>query len=96
MMPVLSIVGAAALLAQGAGAPPPKSLVQAAKCDAGKAQALLRRAADTSALAEAIRLSGSHNLRVVWPGDRVDEDANGDRLTIEVDSSNKIARLRCG
>jgi hypothetical protein len=95
-MLLLSSLTAAVLLAQGAAAQPAKTLLQPTRCDADKAQALLRRAADTSTLTEAIRLSGSHNLRVVWPGDRVDIDANRDRLTIEVDSGNKIARLRCG
>lgn len=87
---------AAMLLSQGTAAPPPKQIIQPVKCDAGKAQALVKRAADTSVLAEAIRLSGSYNLRVLWPGDRLDADDTGTRLTIEVDSNNKITRLRCG
>lgn len=95
-MPVIASLTAAVLMAQGAPAERSKSLVQTGRCGAAKAQALLRRAADTSALAEAIRLSGSLNLRVLWPGDRTEVDRSGDRLTVEVDDKNKITRLRCG
>ena len=94
---MFAIATAAAMLAQApAPAAPAKSLVGTTRCDAAKAQALLKRTADTATLAEAIRLTGLYNVRVVWPGDRIEPDPAGDRLTVEVDRQNKIARLRCG
>ena len=67
-----------------------------ARCDASRAQALVGRAASGNLGTEALRLTGSRSLRWIRPGDAVTMDYREDRLNIELDGQNRVARLRCG
>jgi hypothetical protein len=99
------MIGAFYLAGQGeaqspAASPPEHGRAQAIAelhpCDAAKVRALVGRTADTKTVAQAIKLSGSHNMRIVRSGDPVSMDYSTDRITIELDNNNKVLRLSCG
>jgi hypothetical protein len=73
-----------------------KAIAELRPCDAAKVRTLVGRTADTKTVAQAIKLSGSHNIRIVRPGDQVSMDYSTDRITIELDNNNKVLRLSCG
>lgn len=65
-------------------------------CNAAPAQPLVGRQATGEVGAEALRLSGARTIRWMPPGAVVTMDYREDRLNIELDAGNRIARLRCG
>ncbi len=65
-------------------------------CAAGKAQSLIGQVADAATVAEALRISGASTARIVRPGQPIAMDYQTYRLTVEVDTKNKIIRLSCG
>ena len=65
-------------------------------CNAARAQPLVGREATSELGAEALRLSGAGALRWIPPGGVVTMDYREDRLNIELDSRNRVTRIRCG
>lgn len=88
-VPVLMV--ACAQQAPAPAAPPPPG-----ECAAQSAQGLQGRLFNTELQAEAQRLSGARAVRVIRPGQAVTMDFNARRLNIELDASDRVARLRCG
>ena len=66
------------------------------KCDAGKAQILVGKAASQELGAEAMRLSGAGVLRWISEGSMYTMDFREDRLYIELDRQNRVTKIRCG
>ena len=93
---LFAIQGQAQASAQSRAADRAKSIAELHPCDAGKAAALVGRTADTKTLSQAIKLSGSYNVRIVRQGDPISMDYSTDRITIELDDNNKVLRLSCG
>ncbi len=65
-------------------------------CNAAPAGHLVGRPATVELGAEALKATGSRNLRWIRPGDMVTMDFRPDRLNIELDAQGRVARLRCG
>lgn len=86
----------AALLLAEPDAGRARSIAELHPCRADGAQALVGRAASAGAVAEAMRLSGAAQARIVRPGEPITMDYSTDRITIEVDARNCIIRLDCG
>lgn len=66
------------------------------ECDAGRAQALVGRAASSELGAEALRLTGARTIRWIQPDQAVTMDYRMDRLNIELDARNRVTAIRCG
>jgi hypothetical protein len=75
--------------------PPPRSSAPGT-CDAAGAQFASGQEATPALLQEARRRSGSVRVRVIKPGQFVTQEFDEARLTLEVDASNRITRVRCG
>lgn len=65
-------------------------------CDASRVQSLIGREANSALGAEALRLSGAVALRWISPDSAVTMDFREDRLNVEIDSANRVTRVRCG
>lgn len=65
-------------------------------CDAGRAQALVGSAASAELGADALQRTGAREIRWIQPGDMVTMDYRPDRLNIELDARNRVARFTCG
>jgi hypothetical protein len=65
-------------------------------CNAARAQPLVGRDGTSEVGAEALGLSGARTLRWIPPGTAVTMDYREDRLNIELDSRNRVTRIRCG
>jgi hypothetical protein len=92
---------AAMLLALGAcaAAPAPETPAASAppgSCDASKAQFAVGREPGLAIQDQARERSGARLLRTVRPGQIITMEYSGDRLTLELDASGKVTRVRCG
>lgn len=67
-----------------------------ARCTAANAQDYLGREFDAHTADEARAHAGAMRSRVVKPGEPVTMDSDPLRLNLELDSSGRIHRLRCG
>lgn len=65
-------------------------------CDDSKAQRLVGQIAQTETGSEVLRLTGARLLRWMRPGDMVTMDFRQDRVSVELDSQNRVSRVRCG
>lgn len=65
-------------------------------CNAEAAQHLVGRPATQELGAEAMRLTGAASLRWIPKDGVVTMDYRPDRLNIELDGENKVAKIRCG
>ncbi|MEP6633119.1 MAG: I78 family peptidase inhibitor [Luteimonas sp.] len=88
-------------MSQDPAAPPAESSstappAAAMTCDASKAQAFVGKTATQSVVDKVVADSGSHNARVLKPGDAMTMDYREDRVNIEVDAMNAIKTIRCG
>jgi hypothetical protein len=95
----MRMVSAALVLALAAcvphppeGAPPPPS----GQCDADPAASVVGREATAELVAEARRLSGARQVRVIRPGQMVTMEYSAERLNLHVDARNRVERLACG
>lgn len=73
--------------------PPPASL---GECSADEAQGLVGQGATAELAAEALRLTGLRTVRWIPEGSAVTMDFRVDRLNIELDRENRVARIGCG
>lgn len=67
-----------------------------ARCRAAGAEAVLGKNVDEQTIDQAIHGSGALRSRVIRPGANVTQELDPLRLTIEVDETGRIRRLRCG
>lgn len=95
--------GAMLMMAAGCAAAPPEDVENVPVkgetgriCNAEPAQHLIGRAATQELGAEAIRLTGAGSLRWIPKDGMVTMDYRPDRLNIELDGENKVAKIRCG
>ena len=77
-------------------APAPPSTVAGGACDAAGARFAVGRPLDAQLENDARARSGAKVVRVVRPGQMVTMEFNTERLTIEVDGSGRVIRVRCG
>ena len=101
MLPLSSLILAACatLPAAGEGSGEENVPVQGESgriCNAAPAKHLVGRPATAELGAEALRVTGSGNLRWIRPGDIVTMEFRADRLNIELDAQGRVTRLRCG
>lgn len=68
----------------------------AGSCDARAAQFAVGYASTDALAAEVRRRSGARVVRVIHPGDMVTQEFNADRVNIELEAGNRVARVRCG
>jgi hypothetical protein len=69
----------------------------AAQCNAAAAQSFVGKEATEATVADAQRAAGAKgDVRVIKPGQAVTMDYRADRLNVEVDARNAIARITCG
>ena len=73
-----------------ASPPPPGS------CDASKAQFAVGHDAGLAIQDQARERSGAGVVRTVRPGQIITMEYRADRLTVELDASGKVTRVRCG
>lgn len=67
-----------------------------APCNAEAAQSFVGKEASQSTVAEAKAAAGANDMRVIEPGQPVTMDYRVDRLNVDVDEGNVIARIHCG
>lgn len=67
-----------------------------AECAADKASALVGQPGTSDLAAEAMKLSGARTVRWTAPGMAVTMDYRPDRLNIELDDKQMVARFTCG
>jgi hypothetical protein len=77
-------------------APVVSSPVAGGACDAAGAQFAVGRPLDAQLEHDARARSGAKVVRVVRPGQMVTMEFNTERLTIEVDGTGRVIRVRCG
>ena len=65
-------------------------------CNAAAARALAGRTATPELAAEALRLTGAQQLRVIEPGMVVTMEYSAERLNIHVGPDGRVERLACG
>lgn len=94
---ILAMTGACTPVppAENSGEPGPIEEAEG-MCDSSRAQSLVGRPASSELGAEALRLTGARGLRWIQPGQAVTMDFRPDRLNIELDSQNRVVKLRCG
>ena len=68
----------------------------ATRCDPQKLTGLTGQTASETVIKKAVQDSGARHARVLKPGMAMTMDFREDRLSIEVDEQNKIARANCG
>ena len=92
--------GPAPLPATQAPLPPANSQMSPApvsgNCQAANAQFLLGRIANAQAKDDAKAATGVEAVRVLYPGQPVTQEFQGDRLTVDTDNENRITAIRCG
>jgi hypothetical protein len=88
----LALALGACIPAPPQSAPPPPS----GQCDAAPAAGLVGREATAELVAEARRLSGARQARVIRPGQMVTMEYSADRLNLYLDDRNRVERLACG
>jgi hypothetical protein len=95
-----SLIAALALLSLPACATTPRigpgPKPDAGLCNAAAARGLAGRPATEELAAEAMRLTGAQQLRVIEPGMVVTMDYSGERLNIYVGPDGRVERLACG
>lgn len=96
-------MGALLMMAAGCAAVPPEDAENVPVkgetghvCNAEPAQHLVGRPATQELAAEAMRLTGAGMMRWIPEGAMVTMDYRPDRLNIELDGENKVAKIRCG
>jgi hypothetical protein len=65
-------------------------------CDAAPAQGLVGKTNSDALQAEAMRLTGAGAVRVIPEGGMATMDYREDRVNLELDSRNRVTRVRCG
>lgn len=95
---VLSAAAVAACAQPGpsSGVGPPAQSAAPGTCDAAGAQFAIGQEGTSQLLQEARRRSGSVRVRVIKPGQVVTQEFDPARLTLDVDASNRVTRVRCG
>ncbi|MFC5499022.1 I78 family peptidase inhibitor [Caenimonas terrae] len=76
--------------------PPATANPAPGSCDASKAQFAIGHDAGLAIQDQARERSGAGVVRTVRPGQIITMEFRADRLTLELDASGKVTRVRCG
>ena len=93
LAPLLLALGACAA---APAAEAPAASAPARSCDAAKAQFAVAHDAGLAIQDQARERSGAGVVRTVRPGQVITMEFRADRLTLELDASGKVTRVRCG
>lgn len=75
--------------------PPPHGAPPGYVCDGSNIQQFVGREASSALAAEMLRVSGARTIRWVQPGMMVTMEFRADRLTVFLDSNNRVERISC-
>lgn len=95
ILPV-SLLAAGLLAACALPAPRDPPAGPPGNCQAQPAQFAVGQVADAALVEQARSRSGASRVRVIRPGQAVTMEFDAARLNLEVDSANRVLRIRCG
>ncbi|MDB5873798.1 MAG: hypothetical protein JWQ07_3240 [Ramlibacter sp.] len=75
---------------------PPPPVIASGQCDDGAARFAVGKTADAQLAEEARTRASAQRVRMVRPGDMVTMEFDAMRLTLDVDASGRVVRVRCG
>ena len=90
------LVPIAAMLLAGCAATPPPAVVGDGECRQGSLGGFVGQTATADLGARMLAASGARLLRWVQPGQMVTMEFRSDRITVRLDSVNRVVSANCG